>query len=705
MAKDEQKNKEEQVDESVLKKYDIVRKIGKGAYGIVYKAKCKKNKKMVAVKKIFGAFQNSTDAQRTFREIMFLYQLNGHDNIIKLMDVIKAKNDNDIYLVFDYMETDLHEVIRADLLEEIHKKYIIYQLLRALKYIHSGYLLHRDIKPSNILLNSECHIKVGDFGLARSISTEVNENKIPVLTDYVATRWYRAPEILLGSTNYTEGVDMWSLGCIMAELLIGKPLFRGNSTMNQLERIIEITGKPTKKDIEDIKSPFAETIISSFVDIKKKKISDIFHKASVESIDLLQKLLQFNPTKRISAENALKHKYVEQFHSIIDEPVCKHIITIPVDDSTKYKVNFYRNIVYYDIMRRKKYYPNQQTFEKSPPSKGTQAREESLYKDGHDECGHDEFDHHCDYSNYPKEPINPGVNANNGILIPNQVKNWEGVISHPSVHSKECVSNVGSTQGREVSKSEQNGKCNRKKGNDIHPESVVEHDDNLSKVLHSKKPVNFQTKKNFKTNHAEVMKAAYANEKYYYEHAGDGKINKDSNFFYYKEVKNELRKKDSLSNNGTMEWNLKSSPCSKKSNKFSTSYCSKKNDNKYVNAKEKKAAWRNTMSRNEEQNGENRVERKFENKIVSEHVTVCGDKIVRTHLANVKDMNHGKLDNHRLLYISGNRRNTIKYKRRENKMEGAEANSRVHTSYCYDLTGKKKKKKKSSKNEQKMNKK
>lgn len=344
----------EEIDDNVLKKYDIKKKLGKGAYGIVFKAISKKNNQLVAVKKIFDAFQNSTDAQRTFREIMFLQQLNGHDNIIRLMDVIKAKNDNDIYLVFDYMETDLHEVIKADLLEEIHKKYIIYQLLRALKYIHSGYLLHRDIKPSNVLLNSECHIKLADFGLARSISTKVNENRAPVLTDYVATRWYRAPEILLGSTNYTEGVDIWSLGCIMGELLSGKPLFRGNSTMNQLEKIIEVVGKPSKKDIEDIKSPFAETIISSFVDLKKKELADICHKASQESLDLLQKMLQFNPTKRITAEHALKHKYVQQFHTIIDEPICKRVITVPVNDNTKYKVNFYRKIVYFDIMRRKK---------------------------------------------------------------------------------------------------------------------------------------------------------------------------------------------------------------------------------------------------------------------------------------------------------------------------------------------------------------
>lgn len=205
--------------------------LGKGAYGIVWKAIDKKTKDIVAVKKNFDAFQNATDAQRTFREIIFLQELNGHENIIRLQNVIRAENDRDIYLVFDFMDTDLHAVIRANILEDIHKQYIIYQVLKCLKYMHSANLLHRDLKPSNLLLNSECHVKVGDFGLARSLDTKDPDSQ-PLLTDYVATRWYRAPEILLGSNKYTKGVDMWSLGCILAELLLGKPVFPGTSTLN-----------------------------------------------------------------------------------------------------------------------------------------------------------------------------------------------------------------------------------------------------------------------------------------------------------------------------------------------------------------------------------------------------------------------------------------------------------------------------------------
>ena len=113
------------------------------------------------------------------------------------------------------MEIDMHAVIRANILEDIHKQYIVYQILKCLKYLHSADILHRDLKPANILLNSECNVKVADFGLARSLSSAHNETA-PVMTDYVATRWYRAPEILLGSTKYTKGVDMWSLGCILA---------------------------------------------------------------------------------------------------------------------------------------------------------------------------------------------------------------------------------------------------------------------------------------------------------------------------------------------------------------------------------------------------------------------------------------------------------------------------------------------------------
>ena len=189
----------EEIDKHVLRRYDIQQKLGKGAYGVVWKAEDRKNKgEIVALKKIFDAFQNSTDAQRTFREILFLRQFQEHENIVQLQNVLKADNDRDIYLVFEYMETDLHATIRANILEEIHKQYIIYQSFKALMYMHSAKLVHRDMKPANLLLNSECLMKVADFGLARSLIDGIGDDgsaKPPEMTDYVATRWYRAPEI------------------------------------------------------------------------------------------------------------------------------------------------------------------------------------------------------------------------------------------------------------------------------------------------------------------------------------------------------------------------------------------------------------------------------------------------------------------------------------------------------------------------------
>jgi|UniRef100_A0A7S4LAC8 mitogen-activated protein kinase 15 len=343
----------EDIDRHVLRKYEVMQKLGKGAYGIVWKAIDKKTKETVALKKCFDAFQNSTDAQRTFREIMFLQALR-HDNIIRLLNVLKADNDKDIYLIFEYMETDLHAVIRASILEDIHKQYVIYQLLKSLKFLHSAELLHRDIKPSNLLLNSECHMKLCDFGLARSIAALESEQAVkPVLTDYIATRWYRGPEILLGSTKYTKGIDIWSVGCILGELLAGKPMFPGTSTMNQLERIIAVTGRPTEKDIASINSPFADTMLENLGTVQQRTWSELFPRAPADAIDLMKKLLVFNPNKRPTAQEALKHPYVSLFHNN-DEPVSDHPILIAFNDDMKYTVNEYREKLYSDIIKKKR---------------------------------------------------------------------------------------------------------------------------------------------------------------------------------------------------------------------------------------------------------------------------------------------------------------------------------------------------------------
>ena len=308
----------EEIESHVLERYEIHKKLGRGAYGIVWKAIDKRNKRTVALKKVFEAFQNSVDAQRTYREVMYLQELNGHDNIVRLLSIIRAHNNRDLYLVFEYMETDLHTVIKHNILQSIHKQFIFYQLLKALKYIHSGDLIHRDLKPSNLLINSECLIKVADFGLARSVAQK-DDGQDPVVSDYVATRWYRAPEILLGSQCYNKAVDMWSAGCILAELIAGKVLFTGKSTLNQVELIIELLGRPKDSQIDALGSPLARNILANITAQKTRSFTQMFSTEGKDALDLLRRLLTFSPHERMTVEEALDHPYVRTWHCVADE--------------------------------------------------------------------------------------------------------------------------------------------------------------------------------------------------------------------------------------------------------------------------------------------------------------------------------------------------------------------------------------------------
>lgn len=303
-------------------KYKLIRSIGTGAYGVVVSAEDTKTGKKVAIKKIPNAFNDLTDALRILREIKLMRHFN-HENIVAIYDLGPPEAlavYEDVYIISELMETDLHRIIysRQELSDD-HLQYFLYQMLVALKYIHSAHTIHRDLKPSNILLNADCSLKICDFGLARGIESE----DTPELTEYVVTRWYRAPEVMLSCQQYSKAIDVWATGCIYAELLGTKPLFPGDDYIHQLKLIVSALGSPSPDDMDFIKSSRARAFIEKQTGQPKTPWSTLFPKANAQALDLLDKMLAFNPDKRITVDEALKHPYVSSLHSEEDEPLCE----------------------------------------------------------------------------------------------------------------------------------------------------------------------------------------------------------------------------------------------------------------------------------------------------------------------------------------------------------------------------------------------
>mmetsp|Transcript_14334 Transcript_14334/g.32199 ORF Transcript_14334/g.32199 Transcript_14334/m.32199 type:complete len:405 (-) Transcript_14334:122-1336(-) len=307
-------------------RYINLKPIGDGSYGFVVSATDKVSGNKVAIKKVKDTFMDVVDAKRILREIKLLNHFDKHENIITIHDIMtnppNKEHFEDIYIVTNLMESDLERIIRSrQVLTDQHLQYFLFQILRGLKYVHSANVLHRDLKPSNLLVNANCDLALCDFGLARGFDAGVD-----MLTEYVVTRWYRPPELLLECAMYGKAVDVWGVGCIFAEVILHEPLFRGKNPQHQLQVILSKLGLPPDADLRFIDNEEILTEISNMQVSAPPPFSSLFPPATnPQALDIMSKMMIFNPDDRISVEDALAHPYLKDFHRQMSEPSCNRL--------------------------------------------------------------------------------------------------------------------------------------------------------------------------------------------------------------------------------------------------------------------------------------------------------------------------------------------------------------------------------------------
>ncbi|XP_006812432.1 uncharacterized protein LOC102803083 [Saccoglossus kowalevskii] len=310
-------------------RYTDLKPLGFGGNGLVCSAVDSECDKHVAVKRI--AFSDRRSCRLALREIKIIRRLQ-HDNIVRLYEILGTHGDiidlytvpniNEfriVYLVQELLDTDLHKVIQSQTLSSEHIRLFMYQLLRALKYIHSANVLHRDLKPSNLLINLEdMTLKIGDFGLARIIDPTYSHKGF--LSENISTRWYRSPELMLTPNDYTKAIDMWSCGCILAEMLLGKPIFPGANEAEQMTLVIEAISVH-EDNIEKVLNTVPKNVLKNYHGQPKWPLRERFPNIDRDALYLLECFLTFDPVDRITTDEALMHPYLHMYSYSSDEPI------------------------------------------------------------------------------------------------------------------------------------------------------------------------------------------------------------------------------------------------------------------------------------------------------------------------------------------------------------------------------------------------
>lgn len=298
--------------------YKKLNEIEEGTYGLVFRAQCKQTGDIVALKKLKLSHEREGFPVTSLREIATLLG-SHHENIVNVREVVVGQELSNVFIVMDYMEHDLRTLMDSDLDQSIftlgESKEIIRQVLSAVEHLHKHWIVHRDLKTSNLLLSNRGKVQVADFGLARRLGPRAEQ-----LTPVVVTLWYRAPELLLGDKSYTSAIDMWSVGCILAELLLGRPLLPGKTEIDQIDWIFRVFGYPDELTWPECKKLSGLSSISAakYISIPPAiyNLNAIFTKRHIPlsdaGYDLLLRCFEYDPKKRITAREALGHEWFRE---------------------------------------------------------------------------------------------------------------------------------------------------------------------------------------------------------------------------------------------------------------------------------------------------------------------------------------------------------------------------------------------------------